>query len=95
MVKFFLNSVENIVGKGENASQNVALCGNGLTTLEKKIFGNIVGKEENTGKQPFLLFQKCFLLYRGQAASIRQPLLYCLYMLSVSSSPKFCRLVKG
>ena len=33
-------------------------------TLGKKAFENIVGKRENTGDQPFLLFTQCFLLYQ-------------------------------
>ena len=33
-----------------------------LTTLKKKSFENILGKEENVGNHHFLLFQQCFLL---------------------------------
>ena len=33
-----------------------------LTTLEKELFENIAGKEEN-GNQHFLLFPQCFLSY--------------------------------
>ena len=32
-----------------------------LTTLRKRPFENIVGKEENAGNQYFLLFPRCFL----------------------------------
>ena len=33
------------------------------TPRKKKKIENIVGKEDNVGKQHFLLFPKCFLLY--------------------------------
>ena len=36
-----------------------------LTTL-KKVFGNIIRKEENAGNQYFLLFSQCFLDYLSQ-----------------------------
>ena len=29
-------------------------------------FGNTVGKQENAGKQHFVLFPQCFLLYQGE-----------------------------
>ena len=46
--------------------QNVALCGYGLTTLYKKPFENIVGKEENAGNQHFLLFPQRFLPFKNK-----------------------------
>ena len=36
------------------------------TTLKKKAFENIVGKEENAGNQHFLLFPQCFLHVQKQ-----------------------------
>ena len=46
-----------------------------LTTLKKSSFENIVGKEENAGNQPFLLFPKCFLPIQEQI-QILEPYLF-------------------
>ena len=40
-----------------------------LTTVRKKPFENIMGKEENAGTQHFLLFPQCFLLYYREKSS--------------------------
>ena len=37
-----------------------------LTTSKKKLFENIVGKDENAGNQHFLCFSQSFLLIRNQ-----------------------------
>ena len=37
-----------------------------FTTLRKKAFENIVGKEENAGYRHFLLFPECFLPFPSQ-----------------------------
>ena len=42
-----------------------------LTTLRKKAFENIVGKGENAGYQPFLLFPQCFLPYLREKLSFQ------------------------
>ena len=34
-----------------------------LTTLDKKPFENIMGKEENAGNEHFLFFLQCFLSF--------------------------------
>ena len=66
-----------------------------LTTLKKKAFKNIVGKGENAGNQHFLFFPQCFLTF-SKRISVFQLHLFCrLQMLSISTSPKFCRLVKS
>ena len=46
-----------------------------------KTFANIVGKEENYGNQHFLLFPKCFLLYRIHASSIKLQQYMCFLFL--------------
>ena len=46
--------------------QKVSLCGNGLKTLRKNLFENLVGKRENDGYQHFLLFSQCFRPYQRQ-----------------------------
>ena len=48
-----------------------------LTTLEKKPFENIVGKEENAGNQHFLLFPHCFLTFPKQI-SIFSHIYFCV-----------------
>ena len=40
---------------------NPLLHNNNFDAYEEKTFKNIVGKEENAGKQHFLLFPQCFL----------------------------------
>ena len=40
----------------------------------KKLFENIVGKEENAGNQHFLLFPQCFLSYARQKSLCKQQL---------------------
>ena len=65
--------------------QNVALCGN---RLKRNPFKNIEGKEENAGKQHFLLFPQCFQSYRGQILSFGSPLICHLQMLSIWTSMK-------
>ena len=72
---------ENIVGKGENASNQNGVLTHfhtmpTLTSLEKKVLENIVGKGENTGNQHFLLFAQCFLLFPAKI-SIFESLLFC------------------
>ena len=60
-------------------------------TLNKKPFENFVGKGGNVGNQHFLLSPQYFLLFKDEKSSI----LSChLQMLSIWSSPEFCRLVK-
>ena len=74
------------------------LCHTSLTfnSLEKKaFFENIAGKGENAGKQHFLLFPKYFIPFPKQI-SIRKSHLFChLQMPSISTSLKFCPLVKS
>ena len=41
----------------------ILLCGKELTTLRKKAFENIMGKGENVGNNPFLLFPQYFLSF--------------------------------
>ena len=55
------------------------------TPLGKKTQENIEGKGENAGN----------LLYKREKSSFWQHLLSRLQMFSISSSPKFCRLVKS
>jgi hypothetical protein len=43
-----------------------------LTTLKHRAFENIVGKEENAGKQHFFLFPQCFLLYKRKKTLFKQ-----------------------
>ena len=65
----------------------------GPLTTRKKTLENTVGKEENAGKQHFLLFPQCFL-----SQSRRQIILATFYMLFANafrSGLKFCCLVKG
>ena len=59
-------------------------------TIKNQALDNNVGKEENAGKQHFLLFPQCFLLYQKESFSFQQPLICHLQMLSVCSCPKFC-----
>ena len=66
-----------------------------LTTLRERPFENIVEKEENAGKQHFLLFTQCFLLFTKQILTLDSDSFCHLQMLSVWDGPKFCRLVKG
>ena len=42
--------------------------------LWKKPFENILGKGENAGNQHFLLFPKCFLLYKRQISPFEKEL---------------------
>ena len=66
-----------------------------LISLYKKPFENSVGNRENDGNQHFILFPQCFLPF-PKLISIFQPhLFYCLQMLSIWTSLKFCRLVKS
>ena len=64
-----------------------------LTTLRKKPSENIVGKGENAGKQHFLLFPQCFLLFTKQISNLQSLLFCCLQILSIWTSLKYCRLV--
>ena len=43
-----------------------------LTTLQEKVFENIVRKGENAGNQHFLLFQQCFQPYQIQKSALKQ-----------------------
>ena len=45
-----------------------------LTTLKKKAFEYIVGKEENAGNQHFLVFPQCFLSFPEQILAFGSPL---------------------
>ena len=42
------------------------------STLKKKPFENIMGKEENAGNQHFVLFLQCFLPYQRQKLLFKQ-----------------------
>ena len=64
-----------------------------LTTLKKRAFENIVGKEENACDQHFLLFP-CFLLYQRCKSSFELLKNCRLPMLSIWTSVKFCHLVE-
>ena len=64
-------------------------------TLKKKSFENIVGKGENAGNQHFLLFPQCFLPIPKRISIFKLHLFCCLQMLSIWTSLKICRLVKG
>ena len=66
-----------------------------ITTCRKMPFERTVGKGENAGKQHFLLFPQCFLLYQEEKLSFLQHLICRLQMLWVWASPKFCRLLKS
>ena len=67
-LKFVLERVETIVGKGEKAGylfKLKAFADDEINMNEKLKFvlervGNIVGKGENAGNQHFLLFPQCF-----------------------------------
>ena len=61
--------------------------------LRKKPLENIEGKGENAGDQHFLLFPQCFLLFTKQISNFQSLLFCCLQMLSIWTSPKYCRLV--
>ena len=66
-----------------------------LTTATEKPFENIVGKEENTGNERFLLFPQCFLPFTKQISNFHSRLFCPLHMLSIWTSPKMCHLVKA
>ena len=60
-----------------------------------KPFIHIVGKGENSGEQHSFLFPQYFHLKEGQVLTNELPLICCLQMLSIWTSPKFCLWVKG
>ena len=71
---------------------------NTMTTFEalkEKDFENIVGKGENAGSQHFLLFPQCFLTIPKIISVFKLHLFYCLQMLSIWESPKFCCVVQS
>ena len=59
-----------------------------------KYFENIVGKGENTGNQPFLLFPQCFLPFPKQISIFQSLFFHPLRILSIWTGLKFCRLVE-
>ena len=54
----------------------------------------MVGKGENAGYQHFLLFTQSFLPIPKQISIFQLHFICHLQMLSIKTSPKFCRLVK-
>ena len=74
MISVF-NRLENIVGKGENASYQRfltmfskgsflwGLCDKESTHQQQTAFKNIVGKKEIAHNEQFLLFPQCFLAW--------------------------------
>ena len=58
-------------------------------------FENIVGKGENAGNEHFLLFKQCFLPLPLRILIFQSHSFCRLQMLSIWTSPKFCRLVKS
>ena len=93
----FPSVFKRLVSQGR---QKVSLCGNGLNiyhtilTQWKRPFENIVGKGENAGNQHFHLFPPCFLTIPKHISFFQLHLIFCLQMLSIWTSPQFCRLVK-
>ena len=57
-----------------------------LTSLKKKAFENIVGKEENAGNKHFLLFPQCFLLFPKQISIFESELLSSANALNLDKS---------
>ena len=74
--------------------ENQGLFGKGLMILKQRAFENIVGKGENAGNQHFLLIPQCFLPFSNQISISHPHLSCCLQMLSIWTSPRFCRLVR-
>ena len=66
-----------------------------LTNLYKKPFENILEKGENTGNQHFLLFPQCSQAFPEQISIFQSCIFYCLRVLSICTSLKFCCLLKG
>ena len=64
-------------------------------TLCKKSFENIVGKGENAGNWPFLLFSHHFLPVSEQLSIFGLKLFGRLQMPSIWTSQKFCHLIKS
>ena len=62
-------------------------------TLKKKPFENIAGKGEN-GNHFFFLFPQCVLPFKQQISIFLVALVCHLQMLSVLTSPNFCRLAE-
>ena len=77
---------ENIVGKGENASDQHFL-------LFPQCFLLYLG--ENASNQHILLFPQCFLLYQEEKLLFLEHLICRLQMLWIWSGLKFWQLVKS
>ena len=79
-----------------NAPKEAGLGKHCLTTLKKTPFKNIVGKGENAGDQHFLLFPQCFQPFLKPSFDFffYPNLLSLLQVLSISTSLKFCCLVR-
>ena len=60
------------------------------TTLCKKPFENIVGKEENAGNPHFLLFPQCFLPIPYKISIFDSHSFCCLQMFTIWTCLKFC-----
>ena len=64
-----------------------------LTAYRKKTFENIAGKEENAGKQHFLVFPQYFLPVSNQSLLFESHLFCRLQLLSIWTGSKFYRSV--
>ena len=63
-------------------------------TVKKKALDKTLEKGENAGKQHFLLFSQCFLLYHKRKSSYQKFSICWLQMLAILSGPQFCGLVE-
>ena len=63
--------------------------------MKEKPFENFLGKGENAGNQHFPPFPQCFLSVSFQSSIFHSHLFCHLQMLSIGTSLKFFRLLKG